>query len=324
MTEIFSKKRDDRLDFIRGLAMIGIVFIHVNSYFEYFHSSEDFPVIITLILSNLSRFSVPVFIFSAGYFSKAKDFKSYWSPKIFSILIPFLIFSFLGFFIKNNEWDFGSFIYQVFMGKSMTPYYFIPLLLQFYILYYICFKCFSIKYLWIASILALGINYLSNYGKITLISGDYEAISITNYVFFFFLGLIASNYKLDMLTDSLFKKYSIRTIYLIIASAIIYYSITENIHLKNHTLLYPIIAFIMLYEVNFREIVVKKIAVIGKESMGIFLIHPFLIHFMHSIDPYAWLLGPYGSIFVVAFLNVIIPLIIWISLRKIISTVYRP
>ena len=42
MSEIIYKKRDERLDFIRGLAMVGIVLIHVNSYFEYFFSFSDF------------------------------------------------------------------------------------------------------------------------------------------------------------------------------------------------------------------------------------------------------------------------------------------
>lgn len=323
MSEIIYKKRDERLDFIRGLAMVGIVLIHVNSYFEYFHSSEDIPVILSLILSNLSRFSVPVFVFSAGYFSRDKKFKEYWSTKVYSILLPFFIFSVLGFFIKNQEWNLSSFFYQLLMGRTMTPYYFIPLLMQFYALYYFCFKYLSTRQLWIGTAIALGINYLSNSGSLFFIKGDYEPISITNYIFFFFLGLLGSKYTLDDLINDSIKRYTIRIAFLSLASAIVYFSIFEEIHMKNHTLLYPIITFLMLYGFKIHETIVNKLAVVGRESMGIFLIHPFVIHFMHSIDPYSWL-GAYGSIFLVALINVIIPLFIWLIINKFLSKVFRP
>ncbi|MCG9875192.1 MAG: acyltransferase [Leptospiraceae bacterium] len=323
MSEIIYKKRDERLDFIRGLAMVGIVLIHVNSYFEYFHSSEDIPVIISLILSNLSRFSVPVFIFSAGYFSRDKEFKEYWSTKVYTILLPFLIFSVIGFFIKNNEWNLSLFVYQILMGRTMTPYYFIPLLIQFYALYYLFIKYLSTRQLWIGTTIALGINYLSNSGSLFFIKGDYEPISLTNYIFFFFIGLLGSKYKLDDLINDSIKRYTIRIAFLCLASAIVYFSIIDEIHLKNHTLLYPIVTFLMLYGLKFHETIVNKLALVGRESMGIFLIHPFVIHFMHTLDPYSWL-GAYGSIFLVALINLMIPLFIWLIINKFLSKVYRP
>lgn len=62
-----SNNRSQSVDFIRGLAITGIVFIHVNSYYQYFGPNESASSF-TLFLSNLSRFGVPAFIISSGIF----------------------------------------------------------------------------------------------------------------------------------------------------------------------------------------------------------------------------------------------------------------
>jgi surface polysaccharide O-acyltransferase-like enzyme len=323
MTEIVPKIRDNRLDFIRGLAMCGIVMIHVNSYFEFFHSQETSPVLLTLVLSNLSRFSVPVFIFSAGYFSRDKNFFEYWKPKITSILVPYLIFSTIGFFVKFPNWDFSNFVNSIVFGKSLTPYYFIPLLFQFYILFYLILKLLSTQKMWYVSFIALVVNILSNEGYLNFLPASYEPISIFNFIFFFVIGIQFSRFGFNKIEDSKYNLFVVRALYFITFCYVVYISIVNLIHLKNHTILYPCLTFLVLYSLKVIPWVSDKMAIVGKESMGIFLLHPFLIHFMHAVDPYFWG-GSYFSILVVWILNIILPLIIWLGINKLKLMVFRP
>lgn len=74
--------RSESVDFIRGLAITGIVFIHVNSYYQYFGPEKNASAL-TLALSNFFRFGVPTFILSSGIFLKFTNWTDYWRPKIF-------------------------------------------------------------------------------------------------------------------------------------------------------------------------------------------------------------------------------------------------
>lgn len=323
MIEIVPKIRDNRLDFIRGLAMSGIVMIHVNSYFEFFHSLETAPVLLTLVLSNLSRFSVPVFIFSAGYFSRDKSFVEYWKPKIFSIFIPYLIFSTIGFFVKFPNWDFSNFVNCILFGKSLTPYYFIPLLFQFYLLYYAILKFIPPQNMWLVSIIALLSNILSNEGYLNLLPLSYEPISIFNFIFFFVIGIQFSKLGFNKIENTKYELFIVRILFFVSFCYVVYISIFNLVHLKNHTILYPCLTFMFLYSLKVIPWISDKMSIVGKESMGIFLLHPFLIHFMHAVDPYFWG-GSYLSILIVWILNIILPLIIWLGINKVKLMVSHP
>lgn len=124
--------RSQSVDFIRGLAITGIVFIHVNSYYQYFGPNESASSF-TLFLSNLSRFGVPAFIISSGIFLKFTNWKDYWKPKLISFLIPYLGISLLASYIKLGTFPkLIEFLKGVLLGTWCAPYYFVPLLVSFY------------------------------------------------------------------------------------------------------------------------------------------------------------------------------------------------
>ncbi|WP_244934688.1 acyltransferase family protein [Leptospira vanthielii] len=127
--------RENRFDILRGFAMVGIVLIHIHSYFQFFHPADQMVVRTTLFFSNLSRFSVPLFILTSAIFLRKKE--GYWISKLKNLLLPYSIASFIGYLVKYNNYNVIEFIQFYFLGKVFAPFYFVPLLIQFYILFYL-------------------------------------------------------------------------------------------------------------------------------------------------------------------------------------------
>jgi peptidoglycan/LPS O-acetylase OafA/YrhL len=334
------KERSEAIDFVRGLAMTGIVMIHVDSYFQFFHPTDEL-IGFTRSMANLSRYSVPVFIISSGFFLSWKGVKEYWKPKVIQLIIPYLVIAIIGYFVKYPIQD-GVILdlgYRLIVGKVFEPYYYVSLLVQFYIVYSLFFRKiqdWSPNQLLALGVFATVLNILSNHllMPISDIGRALENISFTNFIFFFVFGLITKKHFLD--TDSYLSRmnsepwrYTLLGTLFTYSVLIVFVSIFYKYNLTNHFLFYPLGMFFALYWIAIliekREgkkiaVIFKGFAYIGRNSLAVFLLHPFLIHLMHSIDPY-YLGGKWASWFITIFLNLAIPLGIWAIKDKITSLV---
>ncbi|EOQ86934.1 acyltransferase [Leptospira yanagawae serovar Saopaulo str. Sao Paulo = ATCC 700523] len=304
------EKREIRFDILRGFAMIGIVMIHIHSYFQFFHPNDYLVIKSTLFLSNLSRFSVPLFILTSAVFLKKKS--GYWTSKFKHLILPYFFFSVFGYFIKYNDHSVYEFLYFLLFGKVFTPFYFVPLLIQFYLLFYIMNSIFSHES-WRYRILIISffINLVSNLGIFDpYLPKDYHAISILNYLFFFVLGLSIGTSKPSTSSTKPERNYILNIFLLLICTIVFIFSFSFQTDFKNHHLFYPI--FMMIFVWNhlfcFSAKFKNAISYIGKQSLYIFLLHPFIIHFMHSFDAYTFG-GPITGYLITLILNVGIPIL---------------
>ncbi|EMO42307.1 acyltransferase family protein [Leptospira noguchii] len=340
-----SNNRSQSVDFIRGLAITGIVFIHVNSYYQYFGPYESASSF-TLFLSNLSRFGVPAFILSSGIFLKFTNWKDYWKPKLISFLIPYLGVSFLASYIKLGTFpELVEFFKGVLLGTWCAPYYFVPLLVLFYGIFYFLnlfiSNLKSSKVVLTFFLIVLLINFLSNHFFDYVdnpVLKSIEPILPTGFFFFFIFGMFAGKwFKEPKNFLLLFEKpgplsYSFSRIllcgilfYLVVVGIVGYFWKFDS---SNHLIFYPIAMFLFLFfwaensqENNKHKRFISVFAFIGKNSMGIFFLHPILIHLMHALNPFDW--GAWPLIFIVEFLNVIVPLVTWLFFTKTIHWVLQ-
>ncbi|ABZ95853.1 Hypothetical protein LBF_4028 [Leptospira biflexa serovar Patoc strain 'Patoc 1 (Ames)'] len=311
------EKRETRFDILRGFAMTGIVMIHIHSYFQFFHPADSFTIQNTLLLSNLARFSVPIFILTSAIFLRKKN--GYWNSKIKHLILPYTIFSILGYWIKYKDYSVFEFLEFYFFGKVFTPFYFVPLLLQFYLLYYLISSVFTketYKY-WIL-LLSFIINTVSNLGFFDdYLPKNYQSISILNYIFFFVLGIQIGNSKDTKTLHSNHSQYILSAFFSVFFVLLIVFSHLYVVDLKNHHTIYPI--FIMFFLWNHLDqmntSITKLFNFIGNQSIFIFLLHPFIIHFMHSVDPYTFGGPIFGYLFTLL-LNVGIPIFVAITIQK--------
>ena len=288
-------------DMMKGLAIHAVVIIHIDSYFRYFHPQG---MELTLFLANIARFAVPWFIISSAMFLKWKE--GYWQAKLANLVVPYVVISIAAYFVKygfTQGW-LADLVFRLATGSVFTPYYFVPLLLQFYLLYALVFRHFEpgAWHLFAAFVL----NLLSNHLLVALLGKNpFSASLFTNYIFFFVLGLVLKQ-RLDKLQFD--KKLPL--------FAVLFYLATLghgtwhfSYEAPNHYLFYPAILFVLL------PAVLKNrhsfwLELTGRYSLGIFLLHPFVIHFMHSFDPFV-LGGAFAAWFATLALNMAVPVAVW-------------
>lgn len=309
--------RESRFDILRGFAMIGIVMIHIHSYFQFFHPADELVIKTTLFFSNLSRFSVPLFILTSAIFLRKK--KGYWISKLKNLLLPYTFASIIGYLVKYNNYHLLEFLQFFCLGKVFAPFYFVPLLIQFYILFYLFEKLLTNRKISkLILFLSFVTNLASNLGFFDrILPADYHSISILNYNFFFILGIqigLAEEKQNKPKTD---VSILFGTLTLMFIGFLMLFSFAYSVDFKNHHLIYPIFFFFVLWEVipKISKTICNWISYIGNNSLFIFLLHPFVIHMMHSFDPYIFG-GPFLGYIVTLTLNVGIPIVTAIIIQK--------
>ncbi|PJZ44175.1 acyltransferase family protein [Leptospira brenneri] len=312
-----SHGRETRFDVLRGFAMIGIVMIHIHSYFQFFHPADTSVIRTTLFFSNLSRFSVPLFILTSAIFLRKKE--GYWVSKIKNLLIPYTLASIIGYFIKYNDYTVLEFLQFYILGKVFAPFYFVPLLMQFYIFFYI-FEKFLLnhQYTKVLLLVTFLVNLASNLGIFdSILPKDYHSISIFNYIFFFQLGIQIGLSKDEKHRPTENVSFLFGTFFFVFLFFLICFSGVYGIDFKNHHLIYPSFVFLAIWEIlpKFNQKLATIVSFIGNNSLFIFLLHPFVIHTMHSFDPYSFG-GPFLGYIVTLILNVGIPTGIAVIVQK--------
>lgn len=137
--------RNNYLDAWKGIAIICVVLIHASG------PIANQPA--GIVLRQFINFAVSLFVALAGYFSYGSFIKAqknntpfYW-PRIKSILVPYLIWSFVCILLFQRCWfsEPGNLIYHgLLIGRGISVGYFIILLIQLTLLT----KMFVVESLW--------------------------------------------------------------------------------------------------------------------------------------------------------------------------------
>lgn len=122
-------------DYLKGVAILAVILIHVRNMYERYLPQNDFSFL--YITNNVLRFAIPFFLICSGILLNPNSIKqegtwAFYSKKIFRIFIPYILLT-LGVALYFNRLD----IFQglLITGSASPPYYFMPVLLQCYILY---------------------------------------------------------------------------------------------------------------------------------------------------------------------------------------------
>lgn len=134
-----------KTNFIKGLAILAVVFVHVLAYFPgIYHGDKQ---ILFISLDQLARFCMPVFIMLSGYglASKYEGEKLAYLPfiksRILKLLPLYFLWSIYSILIIKSvpAWSFGnqpmSIFIQIFFGQADYQLYFLPVIFQLYALF---------------------------------------------------------------------------------------------------------------------------------------------------------------------------------------------
>ena len=165
-------KRIPYISNLSAIAIIGVVFLHVNEVFwEY---SKDGYWVFANIIENIFYFSAPVFFMITGAmlmdYRKRYGTKEYFKRRIIKTVIPFIFWSIMAllFRIYLKEVDISSLkltkiINNIFNAKYLNFYWFFPALFGIYLCIPVFsvmkeeLKCKVLKYILIVGLL---FNYL--------------------------------------------------------------------------------------------------------------------------------------------------------------------
>lgn len=207
-------QRIKAIEFIRGLAMLGVLGIHAGAY------SLDNPHVnihLFALLEIISRFSVPIFFFVSAFglffhhnIDEKFNYSEFMRRRLRTVLIPYITWSCLYMmhytliYKDTTIWSPVVFIKFLLFGLASYQLYFLVILLWFYALMPLWrrFACFIIK----APVRNLGIllflQIIFNYYSCYIVKSDFSnhllniavqyrlSYIVFHYIFIFMLGAV--------------------------------------------------------------------------------------------------------------------------------------
>lgn len=320
-------RRLTAFEYIRGLAMLGVVAIHTGAYSL---ANPEVNVHLFAWLEILSRFSVPIFFFVSafGLFYRHRpeaplDYPAFYRRRARTVLLPYLAWSLL--YMAHTSWLSGQdwmwsppYIYEYFFfGFASYQLYFLVILIWFYLLMplwrAVLPKLAARPLAGLGTVLVLQIvfNYYSSY-SLTFTTDNYYlaravehrmSFLVLHYVFIFLLGAVCALRFGDF--TALVARHR-RTINIFFALAVAgmlaaYYWLLDyqdyspeqavnTVHqLSPVGVLYTLAACLFFFALFHRPLptaVAGPLAVLGRHSYAVYLVHPLVMYYLAD-----WLAG---------------------------------
>ena len=149
-----------RLLYLNGIAILSVLLFHgagwgITAMFAWAHrylpvASPDYSQVGSIdyflmrIIEQLVVFSIPAFLFVSGYFvafiAGQRKIKDYWNSitsRIKFLILPYLFWSLIFIAMRSIEgrpFNLGTTVISLLTGATTPAYYFVPLLIQYYLL----------------------------------------------------------------------------------------------------------------------------------------------------------------------------------------------
>ena len=136
-----AEAKDNKWQIIRGICIILVVLIHVQTAAPY--RAGSFDHFSWIVLRQIINCAVPLFFFMSGFFTKEEYFRNgksilaYWKTKGLRLVVPYLIWSFVytavGIFSSGEALSFGTaakWAAKLLTGQAEQQLYFIFVLIQ--------------------------------------------------------------------------------------------------------------------------------------------------------------------------------------------------
>jgi probable poly-beta-1,6-N-acetyl-D-glucosamine export protein len=293
-------KRLEIFDVIRGVSILAVFFIHVSWFFYLYSQLQPQYAYFSLFINNISRFAIAIFFISSGILLKPvemnKNYFIFLKHKFYNIFLPYLLIV-ISLEVSRGS-SFLQMIYDLALGKSSVPFYFVIVLFQFYLMYPLILKHISKKLLFVSFFISL----LSQFFPLTWY---FLGLPIFFKYFFFFVYGVYGREK--FLSGKI--KLSETKIWLFLSSAYVVLSIFLPDYYFNVRLVYGIAIFnlFMIYKdkiINFKKII-KPLKWAGSLSLWLFLLHyPVMEFWFRKVEVLK--IDFYAKYFLIFFLTLLI------------------
>lgn len=166
--------RYKELDFLRTIATVAVVAIHVSVVFLSGQGLDNASLVWGIVLNQVGRFSVPVFLFVSGvlafHSASRMNLRDLLQKRSTELLVPYIVWTLLGLAIAPSL-SLKTLISAVLMGQgTFYQLYYIPLLFQMYLLLpiirWIALKAWKLVIVFILSIVLFSAYQIAYLGFI--------------------------------------------------------------------------------------------------------------------------------------------------------------
>ncbi len=163
-------------DILRSLAILGVIIIHITAPLEMYAHNGSFVYYLFVVIHLAQRFCVPVFLIISGFFLTYKNDNELHPTlvlrkRLFKIIPPYLFWSLFFYFLDvavgEQPFNLNRLLQKLLTGSAVGAYYFVVLIIQFYILWWLLKKIRLLNYkklLWLSLIVQFLVTaYLYSY-----------------------------------------------------------------------------------------------------------------------------------------------------------------
>lgn len=286
-----AKNRFIEMDMLRGMAILAVILIHISS-----GETGTFY----LIINQLSRFAVPIFLFLSGLGLTLSDklnegYFIFLKKRISKVLPLYLLWTIIYSLVtlKENISALGL-VKSVILGNAFYHLYYVPLIIAFYILYPLLKRMARNKVAMIVILLVTIASQLT--GWLFDISILKDTRNLLNWSIYFVLGIwFANNYEAVKQKLKSYPKITMTLLFVtvvgIVSETFLYLNSNHSLadattSMRPTIILYTVlfISFIMIVKWS-NKTVTNVINELSKLSYGIYLSHALFLSGWYEVFP---------------------------------------
>lgn len=285
------------MDVIRAFAIIAVVLIHVSGIMMTGNNISSRTYNAAVVINQIARFSVPAFILISGIgltlsYKKEQGYFKFLGRRFNKIIPSYILWCLIYIYFTNKNFEINNVVNSLIYGKVFYHFYYIPLIVQFYLVYPFIYRMIGTKRGLLASfIITFGIIIFTRYYIVSdELKWFLDKKNLLDWIFYFSFGaFIGKNLeKFLMLT----KKYKVLILILfLISTYIMLYDAASSIRIgkdleyavtfmRPTVVLYSMFLIFFIFSIEWKEnILMKVVKYISKSSYAIYLSHALILFY---------------------------------------------
>ncbi|WML35789.1 acyltransferase [Clostridium sp. OS1-26] len=285
------------MDVIRAFAIIAVVLIHVSAIVMTGNNISSRTYNASMVINQIARFSVPAFILISGIgltlsYKKEQGYFKFLARRFNKIIPSYILWCMIYIYFTNSNIEISNVVNSLIYGKVFYHFYYIPLIIQFYLVYPFIYRFIGTKRgLLISFLITFGIIIFTRYYILSdELKWFFDKKNLLDWIFYFSFGaFIGKNLEKFLM---LAKKYKVLIlISFLVSICIMLYDAASSIKIgkdleyaatfmRPAVLLYSVLLILFIFSVEWKENIFMKIVnYISKNSYAIYLSHALVLYY---------------------------------------------
>ncbi|WP_052037826.1 acyltransferase [Clostridium drakei] len=286
------------MDIIRAISILAVVLIHVSALIIYRSGFDSNMCKLSIIINQISRFSVPAFILISGIgltlsFKEDEGYFKFIKHRFNKIIPSYILWCVIYTYYTTRSFEINNLINSIIHGSAFYHLYYIPLIIEFYLVYPFIHRVIGTKWgLLISFLLTFGIIVFTRYYTMSNeIKWFLDKKNLLDWIFYFSFGaFIAKNMERCLI---LTKKYrNLIVILFLISTYIVVNDCMSSLKLgkdieyavnfmRPSVFIYSVFMILFIFSIQWeKNIFLNIINYISKSSYSIYLSHAIILDYL--------------------------------------------